>query len=125
MHPTGKIPNEENPLNGNNALSLDEVKTELHKRHHPSLTSLDIEAHAKTVHRIRTLKEKHDVVMLGHNYMEPLVFGLSEKEEQGDSLGLSMYAANTEASYLIFNGVPFMAETAKILRPDKSVLVAD
>ena len=42
--------------------------------------------------------------MLGHNYMEPLVFGLSEKEEQGDSLGLSMFAAKTEAPYLIFNG---------------------
>ncbi|CAI8009731.1 Quinolinate synthase A [Geodia barretti] len=86
---------------------------------------LDIEAHAKTVHKIRTLKQKHNVVMLGHNYMEPLVFGLSEKEEQGDSLGLSMYASKTEAPYLIFNGVPFMAETAKILNPSKTVLVAD
>jgi quinolinate synthase len=63
--------------------------------------------------------------MLGHNYMEPLVFGLSEKEEQGDSLGLSMYAAKNESPYLIFNGVPFMAETAKILSPSKTVLVAD
>ena len=125
MHPKGKTHNEEKPLNGSKELSLEDVKTELHKRHHPSLTSLDIEAHAKTVHKIRTLKEKHNIVMLGHNYMEPLVFGLSEKEEQGDSLGLSMYAAKTEAPYLIFNGVPFMAETAKILSPDKTVLVAD
>lgn len=107
------------------ALTLEDVKQELYNRHHPSLTFLDIEAHAKTIHRIRTLKQKHDVVMLGHNYMEPLVFGLSEKTEQGDSLGLSMYAAKTEAQYLIFNGVPFMAETAKILSPDKTVLVAD
>ncbi len=125
MRPKGKTPNEEKPLNGSKELSLDDVKTELYKRHHPSLTSLDIEAHARTVHKIRTLKHKHEVVMLGHNYMEPLVFGLSEKEEQGDSLGLSMYAAKSEAPYLIFNGVPFMAETAKILSPDKTVLVAD
>ena len=109
----------------NKELTLEDVKQELYNRHHPSLTFLDIEVHAKTVHRIRTLKQKHDVVMLGHNYMEPLVFGLSDKEEQGDSLGLSMFAAKTESPYLIFNGVPFMAETAKILSPDKTVLVAD
>ena len=109
----------------NKELTLEDVKQELYNRHHPSLTFLDIEAHAKTVHKIRTLKQKHDVVMLGHNYMEPLVFGLSDKEEQGDSLGLSMFAAKTESPYLIFNGVPFMAETAKILSPDKKVLVAD
>ncbi len=106
-------------------LSLEDVKQELYARHHPSLTFLDIEAHAKTIYKIRRLKQKHGVVMLGHNYMEPLVFGLSEKEEQGDSLGLSMYAAKTDSPYLIFNGVPFMAETAKILNPSKTVLVAD
>lgn len=125
MHPTGTVPPEENVLNYSIDLSIDDVKNELYNRHHPSLTSLDIEVHAKTIHKIRTLKQKHNVVMLGHNYMEPLVFGLSEKEEQGDSLGLSMFAAKTEAPYLIFNGVPFMAETAKILSPDKTVLVAD
>ncbi len=120
MHSNG-----EPPPNCTTDLTIEDVKQELYKRHHPSLTFLDIEAHAKTIHRIRTLKLKHDVVMLGHNYMEPLVFGLSEKEEQGDSLGLSMYAAKAETPYLIFNGVPFMAETAKILSPDKTVLVAD
>ena len=112
-------------LNATTELSLEDVKQELYNRHHPSLTFLDIEAHAKTIWKIRTLKQKHNVVMLGHNYMEPLVFGLSEKDEQGDSLGLSMYAAKAESPYLIFNGVPFMAETAKILSPSKTVLVAD
>ena len=105
--------------------SLEGVKKALYERHHPSLTPIDIEAHAKTVYKILKLKKKHDVLMLGHNYMEPLVFGLSETEEQGDSLGLSMHAAETGASYIIFNGVPFMAETAKILNPTKTVLVAD
>lgn len=124
MHSKGEIPPATDAPNCTD-LTIEEVKQELYNRHHPSLTFLDIEAHAKTVHRIRALKQKHNVVMLGHNYMEPLVFGLSEKEEQGDSLGLSMYAAKTDAPYLIFNGVPFMAETAKILNPSKTVLVAD
>ena len=106
-------------------IEFENVKTELYKRGHPSLTRVDIEAHARTVQKILALKKKHNVVMLGHNYMEPLVFGLSAKEEQGDSLGLSMHAAKTTAPYIIFNGVPFMAETAKILNPAKTVLVAD
>ena len=125
MHSNGETPGATDTPNCATDLSIEDVKQELYNRHHPSLTFLDIEAHARTVHRIRTLKQKHNVVMLGHNYMEPLVFGLSEKEEQGDSLGLSMYAAKTESPYLIFNGVPFMAETAKILNPSKTVLVAD
>ena len=125
MRSNGETPQATDTPDCTTDLSVEDVKQELYKRHHPSLTFLDIEAHAKTIHRIRALKQKHEVVMLGHNYMEPLVFGLSEKEEQGDSLGLSMYAAKTEAPYLIFNGVPFMAETAKILSPDKTVLVAD
>ena len=106
-------------------LSLEGVKKELYRRNHPILMPVDIEAHAETVYKILKLKKKHNVLMLGHNYMEPLVFGLSEKAEQGDSLGLSMHAAETEASYILFNGVPFMAETAKILNPSKTVLVAD
>jgi quinolinate synthase len=57
--------------------------------------------------------------------MEPILFGLSAPEEQGDSLALSRYAATTKAEYIIFNGVFFMAETAKILSPQKRVLIAD
>ena len=91
MHSKGETPDTADAPNCTTEMSLEDVKQELYSRHHPSLTFLDIEAHAKTIHKIRTLKQKHNVVMLGHNYMEPLVFGLSEKEEQGDSLGLSMY----------------------------------
>jgi quinolinate synthase len=107
------------------SLTLESVKKRLYERLHPSLMAVDIEAHAEKVHRILILKEKHEVLMLGHNYMEPLIFNLSEQQEQGDSLGLSMNAAKTEAPYIVFNGVPFMAETAKVLSPNKRVLVAD
>jgi len=106
-------------------LTLDEVKERLYGRYSPTVMSVDIEAQAETIHKILTLKAKHNVTILGHNYMEPLVFSLSEEHEQGDSLGLSLYASKTDADYIIFNGVPFMAETAKILNPEKTVLVAD
>ena len=69
------------------ALSIESVKKELYKRNHPSLTPIDIEAHAETVYQILKLKEKHNVVMLGHNYMEPLVFGLSTKVSRVIHLG--------------------------------------
>ena len=106
-------------------LTLKSVKEEIYSRNSPTLTPIDIEAHASTVHRILELKKKHDVVILGHNYMEPLVFGISEQNEQGDSLALSMTAVQTDSQYIIFNGVRFMAETAKILNPEKTVLIAD
>ena len=63
--------------------------------------------------------------MLGHNYMEPLVFGLSTEHEQGDSLALSMKAVETDSDIIIFNGVRSMAETAKVLNPNKTILIAD
>jgi len=106
-------------------LTLESVKADIYSRNNPTLTPIDIEFYATTVHRILELKKKHNAVILGHNYMEPLVFGLSEQGEQGDSLGLSMSAVQTDSEFIIFNGVRFMAETAKILNPNKRVLIAD
>ena len=106
-------------------LTLEMVKKDLYSRPHPSLTPIDIEAKAPLVHEILALKARHNVVILGHNYMEPLIFNLSSRQEQGDSLGLSRYAAATEAQFIIFNGVLFMAETAKVLSPGKTVLISD
>jgi quinolinate synthase len=106
-------------------LTLEEVKSKIYSRNNPTLTPIDIELHASTVHRILELKKKHNISMLGHNYMEPLVFGLSTEREQGDSLALSMKAVKADSEYIIFNGVRFMAETAKILNPDKTILIAD
>ena len=106
-------------------LTLESVKAEIYSRNNPTLTPVDIELHAEVVFRILELKKKHNAVILGHNYMEPLVFGLSEQGEQGDSLALSMSAAQAESDFIIFNGVRFMAETAKVLNPGKRVLIAD
>ena len=108
-----------------NTDDIELIKKELVKRKSPTLTIYDIDANAELVHDILKLKKKLNVLMLGHNYMEPLVFGLSDENEQGDSLGLSMSASKTDTDYIIFNGVPFMAETAKILNMNKRVFVAD
>ena len=62
-------------------LTLDSVKAEIYARNNPTLTPVDIELHAEVVYRILELKKKHNAVILGHNYMEPLVFGLSEQNE--------------------------------------------
>lgn len=102
-----------------------EVKRRLRARPSPFVLDVDIEAKAGLIAEVLRLKAKHNVVILGHNYMEPLVFDLSDASEKGDSLQLSMYAAKTQAPIIVFNGVVFMAETAKVLNPDKRVLIAD
>lgn len=76
------------------------------------------------IEEIRRLKRSMNVVVLGHNYMTPEVYhGVSDYV--GDSLGLSRLAAETDADIILFNGVHFMAETAKVLNPQKKVLIAD
>jgi quinolinate synthase len=71
---------------------------------------------------ILRLKEERNAVILGHNYMEPALFH-SIPDFKGDSLDLSRKAAQTNKDVIVFCGVRFMAETAKILNPGKTVLL--
>jgi quinolinate synthase len=78
---------------------------------------------AELQEEVRALARSRDAVVLAHNYQVPEVQDVADYV--GDSLGLSRQAAATEAGTIVFCGVHFMAETAAILSPEKTVLIPD
>jgi quinolinate synthase len=79
---------------------------------------------APLIAEINRLKREKNAVILGHNYMTPEIFHCVS-DFTGDSLALAREAARTDAAVIVQAGVHFMAETSKILSPEKTVLIPD
>ncbi len=91
-------------------------------RHH--VTPLEWPEKARLIDEINALKRERDAVILAHNYMTPDIFhGVGDYV--GDSLGLAREAARSDAKVIVQAGVHFMAETSKVLSPEKTVLIPD
>ena len=88
------------------------------------VTPLEWRLHAPLIAAINDLKRQKNAVILAHNYMTPEIFhGVGDYV--GDSLGLAREAAKSDAKIIVQAGVHFMAETSKVLCPDKIVLIPD
>jgi len=103
-------------------MSAEEIYQDLKAKLHDVVPDAELRLKSELAFEINKLKAERNAVILGHNYMEPALFQ-SIPDYSGDSLELSRVASKTDKDIIVFCGVRFMAETAKILSPQKTVLI--
>lgn len=103
-------------------MTVEQTYLEMKRKLADIVPDVELRYKAEIAFQINQLKKEKNAVILGHNYMEPALYH-SIPDFTGDSLGLSRLAAKTDKDIIVFCGVRFMAETAKILNPGKTVLV--
>jgi quinolinate synthase len=106
----------------NHLVSVDEMYKWMQERLSDLVPSVELRIKAELAVQINRLKRERNALILGHNYMEPALYH-AVADITGDSLELCRKAAEATAEVLVFCGVEFMAETAKIINPDRMVLI--
>ncbi|MBS0234125.1 MAG: quinolinate synthase NadA [Proteobacteria bacterium] len=104
--------------------ALEKEMAPLYARVKHVITPMEWPFYAPLIKSINELKVQRDAVILAHNYMTPEIFHCVS-DFRGDSLQLAKEAARTDAKVIVQAGVHFMAETSKLLSPEKTVLIPD